>query len=399
VIQKFYLRCSRQMRLLDLEAKSPLYSHFIETLSGLITIRAFGWSDAFVERNLVLLDISQKPFYLLYCIQRWLGLVLDVMVAILAMILMIMVVKLRGSVNAGYVGLALLNVMGFSESLSWLVQMWTALETSIGAISRLKSFATETPTENLSSENQTAPENWPANGEIEFKNLSASYKPDGALVLKGINMTIKPGEKIGICGRTGSGKSSLISALFRMLEIPTGSSILVDGLDITTIPRQVVRWNLNAIPQDPFFMKGSIRLNVSSGSTVHSDADIVIALKKVYLWEVVEAKGGLDADLDAEFFSHGQRQLFCLARGILRKSNIVVLDEVSSSVDIASDEVMQRVVREEFKDATILAVAHRLDTILDFDRIALLRDGELVEMGTPEELLGRQSAFRELYHS
>lgn len=399
VIQKFYLRTSRQIRILDLEQKSPLYSHFIETLSGLITIRAFGWSDNFVDRNLVLLDASQKPFYLLYCIQRWLGLVLDVMVAVLAVILMIMVVKLRGSISSGYVGLALLNVMAFSESLSWLVEMWTALETSIGAISRLKSFATETPKENLPGENHAVPDAWPEHGEIEFRNLSASYIPDSELVLRGINMTIKPGEKIGICGRTGSGKSSLISALFRMLEIPASSSIIVDGIDITTIPRQVVRWKLNAIPQDPFCMKGSIRLNVSSGSNTHSDSDIILALQKVHLWEVVDSKGGLDVDLDAEFFSHGQRQLFCLARGILRKSKIVVLDEVSSSVDVISDELMQRVVRKEFADATIIAVAHRLDTILDFDRIALLRDGELMEMDTPSALMGRESAFKELYYS
>lgn len=347
----------------------------------------------------MLLDASQKPFYLLYCIQRWLGLVLDVTVAVLAVILMIIVVKLRTSINAGYVGLALLNVMGFSQNLSWLVQMWTALETSIGAISRLKNFAAETPVEKLSGENNEVPETWPVYGKIEFRNLEASYVPDGELVLRGINMVIQPGEKIGICGRTGSGKSSLISALFRMLEISASSSIIVDGIDITTIPRQVVRWTLNAIPQDPFFMKGSIRFNASSGSAHHIDADIILALQKVHLWEIVEAKGGLDADLHAEFFSHGQRQLFCLARGILRKSKIVVLDEISSSVDITSDELMQRIVREEFADATIIAVAHRLDTILDFDRIALLKNGELVEMDTPSALLGRDSAFKELYHS
>lgn len=364
-----------------------------------MTIRAFGWSRAFIEKNHKLLDASQKPFYLLYCIQRWLGLVLDVTVAVLAVILMIMVVKLRTSVNAGYVALALLNVTGFSQNLSWLVQMWTALETSIGAISRLKNFAAETPVENLAGEDNDISVTWPEHGKIEFRNLEASYVPDGDLVLRGINIIIQPGEKIGICGRTGSGKSSLISALFRMLEITASSSIIVDGIDITTIPRQVVRWNLNAIPQDPFFMKGSIRFNASSGNTTHSDAVIILALQKVHLWEIVEAKGGLDADLHAQFFSHGQRQLFCLARVILRKSKIVILDEISSSVDIASDELMQCVVREEFADATVIAVAHRLDTILDFDRIALLRDGKLVEMDTPSELLGRDSAFKELYYS
>lgn len=224
MIQKYYLRTSRQVRLLDLEAKSPLYSHFIESLSGLATIRAFGWSDAFVEQNLALLDHSQKPFYLLFCIQRWLALVLDLMVTVLAVIMMVLVVKLRNSVDSGFVGLAILNVISFSQSLAWIIRQWTALETSIGAISRLKSFTTTTPSENLAGEDQAVPDSWPENGGIEFRNLSASYELNGPKVLNGIDMTIKPGEKIGVCGRTGSGKSSLIMSIFRLLEIPPESS-------------------------------------------------------------------------------------------------------------------------------------------------------------------------------
>ncbi|KAF4634221.1 hypothetical protein G7Y89_g3892 [Cudoniella acicularis] len=398
VIQKFYIRTSRQIRILDLEAKSPLYSHFIESLSGLVTIRAFGWTDQFIEQNLTLLDESQKPYYLLFCIQRWLSLVLDIMVSVLAIILMVLVVKLRSTISPGFVGLALLNVMGFSQSLAWNVRQWTALETSIGAISRLKTFAELTPNENLPNENQPVPDIWPSQGAIELKNVSASYQASGDLVIYGINMSIKAGEKIGICGRSGSGKSSLILTLFRMLEVSDGSSITVDGIDITTIPRQLVRSRFNAIPQEPFFMKGSIRLNASP-ENLHNDTEIIEALQKVQLWSVVERKGGLDAELDAEFFSHGQRQLFCLGRTILRKSKIVVLDEVSSSMDGATDKVIQQVIREEFSGATIIAVAHRLDTILDFDRIAVMSDGKLVEFESPEVLLGRQSVFRELYNS
>jgi ABC-type multidrug transport system fused ATPase/permease subunit len=381
-----------------LEAKSPLYSHFIESLSGLVTIRAFGWSDAFVQQNLALLDNSQKPYYLLWCIQRWLGLVLDLMVSGLALILMVLIVKLRDSISPGYVGLALLNVMGFSQSLTQNVRMWTAMETSIGAVARLKTFAEVTPDENLACETQDVAKNWPMNGQLELKNLSASYTPSGDPIIKNINMTIKPGEKIGICGRSGSGKSSLIMTLFRMLEIPPESSILIDGIDITTISRQVVRSRLNAIPQDPFFMKGSIRLNTSP-EKLHSDQEIITALEKVQLWSIIESKGGLDAELHAELFSHGQRQLFCLARAILRKSKIVGVDEVSSSVDVTTDKLMQRVIREEFEGATIVAIAHRLDTILDFDKVAVLSAGRLVEFDSPKALLGRESAFRDLYHS
>ena len=183
-----------------------------------------------------------------------------------------------------------------------------------------------------------------------------------------------------------------------MLEITDDSSITIDGVDITTIPRQLVRERLNAIPQEPIFITGNVRINADPNGQ-KTDAEIIDAIEKVQLWELVQQKGGLDADLDTEFFSHGQRQLFCLARAILRKSKVVILDEATSSVDTKSDELMQKVIRSEFNDCTIIAVAHRLDTIMDFDRIALLSGGELIEFDTPQALLGRPSAFRELYNS
>ncbi|KAF5878883.1 putative abc multidrug protein [Botrytis fragariae] len=398
VLQKFYLRTSRQMRLLDLEAKSPLYSHFIETLSGLTTIRAFGWTENFREQNLALLDTSQKPYYLLFCIQRWLGLVLDLLVTALAVILMVLIVKLRNDISPGYVGLALLNVMTFNQSLTEIIKEWTLMETAVGAVSRLKNFAATTVSENLPSEVESVPENWPAFGAIEFKNVKASYTSTSVPVIHDLNLAIKPGEKIGLCGRSGSGKSSLIAALFRMLELHPGSSILIDGIDISTIPRQTVRARLNAVPQDPFFLRSTIRRNADPYS-VHTDLQIISALEKVQLWSLVSSKGGLDAQLDTEFFSHGQRQLFCLARAILRGGRIIVLDEATSSVDSETDKLMQRVIREVFEGCTILAVAHRLDTIADFDRIVLLGKGEVVESGRFGELTEREGAFRELYDS
>lgn len=428
VLQKFYLRTSRQMRLLDLEAKSPLYSHFIESLSGLVTIRAFGWGDNFQvsdllsshspvisnillrhqhtdlnqERNLILLDASQKPYYLLFCIQRWLALVLDLLVMVLAVILMVLVVQLRDKISPGFVGLALLNVMGFNTSLAQIIKCWTNLETALGAISRLISFSATTKSENAAEERNSVVESWPEHGSIEFKNVSASYSSSPSeedLVIKNLSLSVSPGEKIGICGRSGSGKSSLITTLFRMLEVTPDSEILIDGVSILTLPRELIREKLNAIPQEPFFIRGSIRLNADPYS-LHTDDKIITAIKKVQLWDLVQAKGGLDADLDAEFFSHGQRQLFCLARAILRRSKVVVLDEVTSSVDAKSDELMQGVLRAEFKDATILAVAHRLDTLMDFDRVVVLGEGEIKEIGNPKELLeSRKGLFWDLWNS
>tara|TARA_R110002060_G_scaffold48163_9_gene59130 strand:+ start:282 stop:1172 length:891 start_codon:yes stop_codon:yes gene_type:complete len=296
------------------------------------------------------------------------------------------------------VGLALLNVMSFNESLANIIKTWTMLETSLGAISRLIAFTGHTASENLPGENQPVPENWPIHGSIEIKNVSASYTSNDNLVIRNLNMSIRPGEKVGICGRSGSGKSSLITTLFRMLEVTADSSITIDGIDITKLPREVVRSSLNAIPQEPFFIRGTVRANADPLHQ-HTDEGIIDAIKKVHLWGIVFNKGGLDTLLDAEFFSHGQRQLFCLARAILRKSKVVILDEATSNVDTKSDELMQEVIRKEFKDCTIIAVAHRLDTILDFDKIALLSDGELREFDSPQALLSRPSAFRELYNS
>lgn len=230
-----------------------------------------------------------------------------------------------------------------------------------------------------------------------MKSVSASYSVASVPILKDINIDIKPGEKIGLCGRTGSGKSSLIMTLLRLLELSPESSILIDGMDITKVSRQTIRAGINAIPQDAFIMKGTIRLNASPLQK-HSDAEIIDALSKVRLWSLIESKGGLDVDLDTESFSPGQKQLFCLARALLRKGKIVVMDEVSSSIDLATDKLIQEVIRWEFERATIISIAHRLDSILDFDRIAVLRDGQLVEFDNPQVLLNRPTVFRDLYN-
>lgn len=180
-----------------------------------------------------------------------------------------------------------------------------------------------------------------------------------------------------------------------MVELSSGT-MLVDGLDLSSIPRHDIRARLNVIPQDPFFIAGTIRLNIDPYEN-STDDSIISALRKVQLWDTITSNGGLDAELDPDSLSHGQRQLFCLARAILRKGKIVVLDEATSSVDRRTDELMQRIIREEFKNCTIIAIAHRLDTILDFDRIMVLDKGKVSECDTPESLLNNQSTFRKLY--
>jgi ATP-binding cassette subfamily C (CFTR/MRP) protein 1 len=407
-LQKFYLRTSRQIRLLDIEAKAPLYSHFQETLSGLATVRAFGWTRAFVDKHIELLDQSQRPFYLLYCIQRWLQVVLDLMVAALATILMMIVVGTRHEINPSLVGLGMLNVMTFNNNLTGLIKDWTQLEISIGAIARIRDFVRDTECEVKPREDVEPAENWPQSGALQIQSFSASYSETSVPVLHSISLDIKAGEKIGICGRSGSGKSSLLASLLHILETRNGS-ISIDGKDIAYMPRDSLRQRLNVITQEPYWItSGSVRFNMdpwhqpsaiaTSPEPSYTDAQLISALTRCQIWPIILANGGLSAKMDADFLSHGQRQLFCLARAILRKSKVVILDEVSASVDVHTDVVMQGIIREEFSGCTLISVAHRLDTIVDFDRVAVLGEGRVIEVGEPGELLRREGGrFRELY--
>ncbi|MCJ1354151.1 MAG: hypothetical protein MMC33_004138 [Icmadophila ericetorum] len=393
-VQNYYLRTSRQLRLMDLEARSPLVSHFLETLTGLVTIRAFDWSEANRNRNNRLLDVSQQCDYLLKMIQRWLNVVCDILTTGLGIIVVSFAIQFR--TNSGFTGVALINLMSVNLMMKNTIVTWTSVETSIGAVSRVKSFNEATLPEDQPWETALPPKGWPDKGDITIQNITAGYGSDGnKTVLRDLTLSIKPGEKIGICGRSGAGKSSLALALFRLIELQKGN-IMIDGIDITTLPRQEVRSRLNAIPQDPYFLTGSIRLNMDPYGEA-SDTAIVEALKKVELWETVESQGCIEGEMTITKLSHGQRQLFCLARAILRPSRIIVLDEATSSVDRKTDEVMQRLIREEFRNRTVIAIAHRLETILDFDRIALLREGKLIEFDSPKNLLSRDSAFKSLY--
>lgn len=327
LIQKFYLRTSRQLRFLDLEAKSPLYSLFGETIAGLTTIRAFGWQRSLEAKNHHLLDRSQRPFYLLFSVQRWLQLVLDLLVAAIAIMLISLITGLRGVLSGASVGIALVNVILFSQNLKLVLQYWTMLETHIGAVSRIRNFTSTTKPEDTTQETAVLPPDWPAQGAIEFSSINAGYDSNRA-VLKDLTLSIRGGEKIAICGRTGSGKSSLILTLFRMLELRAGG-ITIDGIDLSTIPRHEVRSRIIGLPQDIFLLNGSVRLNVDPYGRA-TDKAIIAALQDVRLWDGIQGKGGLDADIEDVNLSHGQKQLLCLAQALLRQSSILVLDEATS---------------------------------------------------------------------
>lgn len=419
-IQRGYLRTSRQLRLLDLEQKAPVYTQFLETLSGLATIRAFGWAGAARELNHELVDRSQQPFYLLLMVQRWLTLALNLVTAGLAVLVVGLAVRLRGTVSVGLTAVSLVQLITLAENLKVLIQFWTSLETSIGAVARIKNFSEETPDERLPGEDRQPPEGWPARGAVEIRGLSAGYGGDddlldggGRRALDGVDLKFGPGERVGVCGRTGSGKSTLLLALLRLLPSARGS-VSVDGVDLATVPRDVVRSRLIAVSQDLFFLPGTTRQNLDpygggadGGNDGDGEARLEAVLRRVGLWDAVAGTGGLDAIFDEAKLSQGQRQLFSLARALLRRrpgggggGGVVLLDEATSSVDGETEALVQRVVREDFAGYTVVAVAHRLETIVDFDRVVVLEGGCVAEEGRPGELLARPGGrFRGLWEA
>ncbi|KAF2811591.1 putative multidrug resistance protein [Mytilinidion resinicola] len=393
LLQKVYLLTSRQLRFLDLEARSPVYTHFLECLEGLSTIRAFGWAHAAQEVMIRRLDISQRPYYLMFCLQRWLALILDLMIAVIGVIVVALAVRVPGTSSGAAIGIALNNVLGFNQSLRLLIDSWTQFETSLGAIARVKNFEAEVLPEDKPEEIAEVPASWPEQGAIEFKDVSASYGT-AAPALKNICLSVNPGQKIGICGRTGSGKSSLLLTLFRLLDLSSGN-IIIDGVDISTIPRETLRTRLTCIPQDPFILPTTVRRNLDPSSTSEKsnpipDSELIAALERVHLWQPILTRGGLDAQMKTTPLSAGQQQLFCLARAMLRRTRILVLDEATSNVDQEMDQLVQAVLREEFRErgCTVIMVAHRLETIRDADVVVRMGEGKVVDVGTPEKILG-----------
>ncbi|KAK7450709.1 Multidrug resistance-associated protein 1-like protein 2 [Colletotrichum acutatum] len=405
-LQRFYLRTSRQLRLLDLEAKAPLYSHVLESLQGIATIRAYGWTSNHVAKNLALLDRAQKPYYLLLCIQRWLTLVLGLTVAGLAILLTTLGVTLRSRLNAGFLGVALVSMMNLGQSLAALITFWTLLETSLGAISRVKTFSEDTPTEKPREIADTRVlAGWPSQGSVVIENWSAHY--NGHPVLRNIDISIQAGEKVAICGRTGSGKTSLLLSLLGMVEESTGK-IVLDDVDLALVHKDVTRQKLTCLTQDPFLFGGSVRLNADPHGEA-TDTDIISALQKVGLWDIFRSKESteishplefsiLDMKMEEDFLSQGQRKLFCLGRALLRKSPVLVLDEPSSGVDASTESYIGAIVESEFATSTVIMATHSLAGVRRFDKVVVLDGGVLLEYGEPNELLARvDGAFAKLY--
>lgn len=395
LIQRFYLRTSRQLRLLDLEAKSPLYTHFLDTSRGIATIRALGWMGENIKHNHRLLNQSQRPMYLLSMVQRWLYLTLNVVVAVTATALVGLITQLRSSSSLS--GASLVTLMTLSQSLSDIVRFYAALETSIGAVARLRNFTTKTGTERVSYDDGERDERWPSKGNVEVRGIWATYNGDAEeYALQGIDVSIRAGERIALCGRTGSGKSSFILLLLALLEPlqqdDAEYTLSIDGVPLSSISPQTIRERLIKVPQDPVFLPiGSTfmeNLDPLGLATIEQCREVLQAMD---LWNMVEAQGGLGGVLSESSLSQGQRQVFNIARAVLKRktmgSSVLLLDEFTSSVDADTERDMLAIIDREFAGCTIVMVAHRLHIVSEFcDRVLVLDRGRIVEDGDPRTL-------------
>ncbi|KAI8850822.1 P-loop containing nucleoside triphosphate hydrolase protein [Chytridium lagenaria] len=389
-IQKFYRNASRELKRLEAIGRSPLFSQFSETLMGLSTVRAFGSSERFIEKNQDLINVANRPTLLRNYVDIWVSIRAEFFVAVLCLAVSCFGLAFR--INPALLGLSVGYTLTLTSSLNFALRLISETEGRMNSVERLNYYGTEVPNEapmDLPAGKAT-PAAWPENGAIVLKNVDVRYRPELPLVLKGLNASIKAGEKIGIVGRTGAGKSSVISALYRIVELSSGS-IIIDDVDISRIGLRELRTKLSIIPQMPILFQGTIRSNLDH-SGMKTDSDLWEALEGASLKDFVSS---LDNKLDAkvqengENLSVGQRQLLCLARAMLVRPKILLIDEATASVDIKTDAAIQKALRVSFKESTILTVAHRLVTIIDYDRILVLQNGEVVEFDTPNTLVNQ----------
>uniref|UniRef100_A0A8C4XTI2 ATP binding cassette subfamily C member 8 n=1 Tax=Falco tinnunculus TaxID=100819 RepID=A0A8C4XTI2_FALTI len=395
-IQKYFRVASRDLQQLDDSTQLPLLSHFSETVEGLTTIRAFRYEAKFRQKLLEYTDSNNIASLFLTAANRWLEVRMEYIGACVVLIAAVTSITscLYNELSSGLVGLGLTYALMVSNYLNWMVRNLADMEIQLGAVKRINGLL-KTEAENyegLLSSSQI-PQNWPDRGEIQIQNLSVRYDSNLKPVLKHVNAHISPGQKIGICGRTGSGKSSFSLAFFRMVDTFEGR-IIIDGIDIAKLPLQTLRSRLSIILQDPILFSGTIRFNLDPEKKC-TDSMLWEALEIAQLKHVVKAlPGGLDAIVTegGENFSQGQRQLFCLARAFVRKTSIFIMDEATASIDMATENILQKVVMTAFADRTVVTIAHRVHTILNADLVIVMKRGVILEYDKPEVLLEQEDS-------
>lgn len=438
--QRYYVSTSRELQRLNSASRSPIFAQFSEALAGAVTIRAYADQPRFRRLSDALVDTNQSAYFAGVSANRWLAVRLELVGAFITTGAALFAVLARDSVDPSVAGLSISYALSITQTLNWTVRMMSDAETQIVAVERIEEFANlETEprddgqdTESVRRRNadETRLAAWPSKGAVTLRDLRLSYRKGTPEVLHGVNLDVEGGHKVGIVGRTGAGKSSLVSALFRLADAQSGL-VAIDGVDITDIPLRILRSRVAIIPQEAVLLVGTIRSNLDPMGE-HDDAAVLASLEQVgvadQLRERAEAPtapspaasssasaaaglagtfaaAGPDAAsiLDikvsegGENFSAGTRQLLCVARALLRRCKVVVMDEASSAMDAATDSSLQRTMRTEFGGVTVLTIAHRLHTIIDSDRVVVMDKGRVAEHGAPRTLLDEaDSSFASL---
>ncbi|KAK9238147.1 hypothetical protein V1525DRAFT_125797 [Lipomyces kononenkoae] len=424
VINIFYLRSSRELKRIQSVTRSPIYQHFGETLAGLSTIRAYACEKRFMYQDLLYIETNLRPYTLLWACNRWMCLLVQSAGGLVATFAGVFVVLSQGSIDSGLAGLCLTYAITFSENMLYLVMLYAVTEMDMNSVERINEYLHIDQEAPEIEENCRPPVGWPSNGGISVRDLSLRYAPELPPVIRNVSFDIQPGWKVGIVGRTGAGKSTIASAFFRFLEPLTGT-IIIDDIDISKIGLRDLREALTIIPQDPTLFSGTIRSNLDPFSR-YTDSAIFEALRRVHLidnagfrydntGENHQSGSSTDDNYDpvnvfynlaspitegGTNLSQGQRQLMCLARSLLKLPRVIILDEATASIDYETDTLLQKTIREEFTATTILTIAHRLRSIIDYDMILVMDEGTVKEYDRPHLLLQKKgSIFRAMCES
>ncbi|XP_008228393.2 PREDICTED: LOW QUALITY PROTEIN: ABC transporter C family member 8-like [Prunus mume] len=392
-VQDYYLASARELIRINGTTKAPVMNYASETSLGVVTIRAFKMADRFFHNYLELVDTDARLFFHSNATMEWLNLRTETLQNLTLFTAAFFVVLLpKGYVAPGLVGLSLSYALSLTATQLFATRWYCSLSNYIISVERINQFMQIAPEPPAIVEDKRPASSWPPKGRIELHSLEIKYHPNAPLVLKGITCTFKEGKRVGVVGRTGSGKTTLISALFRLVE-PASGKIIIDGLDISSMGLKDLRMKLSIIPQEPTLFRGSIRTNLDPHDKIWR------ALEKCQLKATVSKLPSLlDSSVsdEGENWSAGQCQLFCLGRVLLKRNRILVLDEATASIDSSTDAVLQRIIRQEFAECTVITVAHIIPTVIDSDMVMVLSYGKLVEYEEPSKLLDTNSYFSKL---
>ncbi|KAK1305891.1 ABC transporter C family member 3 [Acorus calamus] len=392
--QQYYIATARELVRLVGVCKAPIIQHFSESLSGSTTIRAFDEESRFITKNLQLNDEFSRPKFHSVSAREWLCFRLDMLSSMtFAFSLVFLVCVPQGIINPAIAGLAVTYGLNLNSIQGWVVWRLCNVENEIISVERILQYTCIPSEPPLTIEANKPDDNWPLCGEVHIHDLQVRYAPHMPFVLRGLTCTFSGGMKTGVVGRTGSGKSTLIQTLFRIID-PTVGHITIDGINISTIGLHDLRSRLSIIPQDPTMFEGTVRSNLDPLDE-YTDEQVWDAIDRCQLGEEVRRKEGKlysSVSENGENWSVGQRQLVCLGRVILKKSKVLVLDEATASVDTSTDSLIQSTLRQQFSDSTVITIAHRITSVLDSEMVLLLDNGKILEFDTPGRLLENKSS-------